>query len=131
MTAQQYDLVLSTLNARYIHSAFGLRYLQANLGQHQSDSIIKEFTIDMVTEWVVEEILAHLPKLVGFGVYIWNVEPTLKVVRQLRALQPDLVIVLGGPEVSHEAQSQAICDLADVVISGWGEVSFRKCVEQV
>ena len=27
------DVVLTTLNAKYIHSAFGLRYLLANLGE--------------------------------------------------------------------------------------------------
>ena len=26
------DIVLSTLNAKYIHASFGLRYLMANLG---------------------------------------------------------------------------------------------------
>ena len=30
------DIVLSTLNAKYIHAAFGLRYLLANMGPPQT-----------------------------------------------------------------------------------------------
>ena len=43
---QQTDNVLATLNARYIHSAFGLRYLKANLGEFESRCEIQEFTLE-------------------------------------------------------------------------------------
>ena len=64
--------------------------------------------------------------IVGFGVYIWNVVQTTEVVRQLKALRPDVRVVLGGPEVSHELEGQPIVALADYVITGWGDVSFPK-----
>ena len=65
-------------------------------------------------------------QIVGFGVYIWNVTQTLEVLRLLKAARPDVKIVLGGPEVSHETGQQAITALADHVITGWGDVSFAK-----
>ena len=37
------EIVLSTLNARYMHTAFGLRYLYANLGELQDRTEIIEF----------------------------------------------------------------------------------------
>ena len=40
------EIVMSTLNARYIHSAFALRYLYANLGALKNHSCIREFTIN-------------------------------------------------------------------------------------
>jgi len=43
--AHEYNIVLTTLNARYMHTAFGLRYLYANLGELQSSACIEEFTI--------------------------------------------------------------------------------------
>jgi hypothetical protein len=67
---------------------------------------------------------------VGFGVYIWNVETTLAVVQILRAVRPDLPIVLGGPEVSYETDTQPLVALADVTITGEGEVAFRRVVEE-
>ena len=37
------DIILTTLNARYMHTAFGLRYLYANLGALQERAAIREF----------------------------------------------------------------------------------------
>ncbi len=124
----QYDIVLSTLNARYIHSAFGLRYLKANLGDYESACQIQEFTLDSRPEDVVEQLLASQPKVVGFGIYIWNVVQTEKVVALLKAVSPDTIVVLGGPEVSYEQDDQAIISLSDYVITGWGEQSFSDLI---
>jgi len=125
------DIVLLTLNARYIHSAFGLRYLKSNLGKYQSRCTIEEFTLESRPEDIVEILLAHSPKIVGFGVYIWNAIQTERVVALLKAVAPDVVVVLGGPEVSYEQEGQAIIDMSDYVITGWGETSFRILVDQL
>lgn len=119
-------IVLSTLNARYIHSAFGLRYLHANLAELQDQCVIEEFTLESRPEDVVERLLIHKPKIIGFGVYIWNVVQTEQVIALLRAVAPEIIIVLGGPEVSYELENQSIVQFADHVITGWGEVSFTQ-----
>lgn len=131
-------IILSTLNARYIHAALGLRYLLANLDVHggaglQARSTIREYTIVRSPDEIVADLLATLgppvpglTQVLGFGVYIWNVTQTTVVLRLLRAVRADLKIVLGGPEVSHETNDQAIVALADHVITGWGDVSFAK-----
>jgi len=131
-------IVLATLNARYIHASLGLRYLLANLDRHGGAGLracteLREYTISRPAQEVVADLLATLgpaseaaPQLVGFGVYIWNVTQTTEVIHLLKAARPDLKIVLGGPEVSHETDQQAITSLADHVITGWGDVSFAK-----
>jgi hypothetical protein len=48
------------------------------------------------------------------------------VIRLLKAARPELIVVIGGPEVSHELDEQAIVQLADHVITGWGDVSFAQ-----
>jgi len=125
------DIILVTLNARYIHSAFGLRYLKANLGPFESRCEIQEFILESRPEDIVEQILASNPKVVGFGVYIWNSVQTEKVVALLKTVAPHIVVVLGGPEVSYENTDQAIVALSDYVITGWGEVSFRELMQLV
>jgi len=125
------DIVLVTLNARYIHSAFGLRYLKANLAEYQSRCHIEEFTLESRPEDIVEILLEHSPKIVGFGVYIWNAVQTERVVALLKAVAPEITVVLGGPEVSYENQDQAIVELSDFVITGWGESSFIDLVRQL
>ncbi len=125
------DILLSTLNARYSHASLGLRYLRANLGELRDRSEIAEFVIGQKTEEIVEKILARRPRILGLGVYIWNVEESTRVVAQLKAVAPEIVIVLGGPEVSYEVSEQRICALADYVITGWGDVTFAWLVETI
>lgn len=124
-------IVLSTLNARYAHASLGLRYLRANLGEWREDSIIREFVTGQKTEEIVERILEGDPHILGLGVYIWNVEESTRLVAQLKVVAPGLIIVLGGPEVSFEVEEQRICELADYVVTGWGDVSFANLVRQL
>ena len=135
-------ILLVTLNAKYIHASLGLRYLLANMARHggadlRERTALHEFTIHRPAQEVVDAVLADMDahaqtpadagrpvQIVGFGVYIWNVLQTTEVVRLLKAQRPQVKVVLGGPEVSHELDGQAIVQLADHVITGWGDVSF-------
>lgn len=125
------DILLATLNARYSHASLGLRYLRANLGALRERSVLREFVIGQKTEEIAEAILAERPKILGLGVYIWNCEESLKLVLMLKAVQPELIIILGGPEVSYECAEQAICGAADYTITGWGDISFAQLCAQI
>lgn len=120
------SILLSTLNARYFHSSFGLRYLLANMGELQPDTAIREFIITQRPLDIAEALLAEQPRIVGFGVYIWNVAETTQVVALLKRVRPDLVIVLGGPEVSHEWEEQPIVQLADYLVTGPADLAFAQ-----
>jgi radical SAM superfamily enzyme YgiQ (UPF0313 family) len=124
-------ILLSTLNARYTHASLGLRYLLANMGPLQEQTRLQEFVIGTKTTEIVERILAQQPRIIGFGIYIWNVEETTKVVAMLKRVAPALVIVLGGPEVSYESGEQEIVKLADYLITGWGDVTFPKLCGEI
>jgi radical SAM superfamily enzyme YgiQ (UPF0313 family) len=125
------DIVLTTLNARYAHAAFGLRYLMANLGSLQPKTKILEFDINQKSTDIIEAILAENPRIVGIGIYIWNVMPATQVVAELKRLRPEIVIVLGGPEVSFETDQQEICRLADYIITGEADLSFGELCEKL
>src|SRR5439155_2278822 len=62
--------------------------------------------------------------IIGFGVYIWNVAETTELVRSLKRLRSDIVVVLGGPEVSYEFENQEVVALADYVITGEADLKF-------
>lgn len=124
-------IVLATINAKYIHSAFGLRCLLANLGPLAESTQIIEFTGGRRPVDMAEEILAARPTIVGLGVYIWNATQSLELVEVLRRVAPDVVLVLGGPEVSHEVDAQAITSKADFVITGEGETALRQLCERL
>ncbi len=118
------EILLSTLNARYVHAAFGLRYLLANLGELRPRAGIREFDINQRPIDIAESIVAEDPRILGLGVYLWNVALTTELVAILRRLRPSLVIVLGGPEVSHEWEDQEIVRLADHVVTGEADLAF-------
>ena len=125
------DIVLATLNAKYIHASFGLRCLMANLGGLRERACMAEFHINQTPLEITEAILLHEPRIVGFGVYIWNVEQTTEVVALLKRIRPELIIILGGPEVSYETDGQEIVALADHVITGEADVKFAEVCEQL
>ncbi len=125
------DIVLTTLNAKYIHASFGLRYLYANLGALQERSTLLEFQISHRALEIVERLLAEEPRVIGIGVYIWNAALSQEVVTLLKRIRPDIWIVLGGPEVSYEVEEQAIVREADYVITGEGDLKFREVCEAI
>lgn len=119
-------IVLATLNARWSHASMGLRCLRANLGRFRERSVIREFTIDQPTLRIVEALLADQPRIIGLGVYIWNLRQTEQVVEVLKALHPEIVIVCGGPELSYGSDHSSLDQLADCIVSGEGEEAFRQ-----
>ncbi len=120
------DIVLATFNARYEHCSFGLRCLMANLGGLAPGAKILEFNTEMRTAEAAEAVLALAPRILGLGVYVWNARESAGLVAELKRLRPDLIIVLGGPEVSYEIPEQQICRDADYVIKGEGETAFAR-----
>jgi len=124
--ADKTDIILTTLNSRYMHSAFGLRYLYANMAELKSSACIEEFTIQQRPIDIVEKLLTHQPKIIGIGVYIWNISEVTKTVELIKQISPQTIIVLGGPEVSHLPDKPAVVDIVDYVLMGAAEKSFRE-----
>ncbi|MEI8064296.1 MAG: DUF4080 domain-containing protein, partial [Verrucomicrobiota bacterium] len=125
------DIVLTTLNAKYPHCAFGLRYLLANLGELRTRAGILEFDINQRSLDIAEQILQHAPQIVGIGVSVWNVTQSTQLVANLKRLRPELNIVLGGPEVSYETEQQPICRQADFVVTGEGDIAFAELCQKL
>ncbi len=125
------QIVLTTLNSKYIHSAFGLRYLYANLGPLQNQATIKEFTIHERPLDIIEKLLELKPKIIGFSVYIWNVIEIGQCIKLLKQINKDVIIVVGGPEVSHIPDAPEWIEQVDYVITGPGEFQFTTLCDQL
>jgi radical SAM superfamily enzyme YgiQ (UPF0313 family) len=114
-----------------MHSAFGLRYLYANLGELQVSACIEEFTIQQRPIDIAEKLLKHQPKIIGFGVYIWNITEVSNTVSLIKQISPETIIVIGGPEVSHLPDKPSVVDDADYVVMGAAEKSFRELCQLI
>ncbi|MBT5935773.1 B12-binding domain-containing radical SAM protein [Sulfurimonas sp.] len=121
-------IILTTLNARFTHSAIGLRYLYANMHSLQKDTQILEFSINDAMQSVAEKLLMNSPDIIGIGVYIWNVSEVAELIHIIKKVSPNIKIVLGGPEVSY-TPFRVDLDDADYIIQGEGDLAFYElCV---
>ena len=125
------DIVLATFNARYEHASIGLRCLLANLGGLAPRAKMLEFNLELRTPEAAEAVLALKPRIVGLGVYVWNARESAMLAAELKRLSPGTVIVLGGPEISHETEAQQLFSDADYVIKGEGELAFVKLCGEI
>lgn len=124
-------ILLTTLNARYIHASLGLRYLLANMGTLRNQTKLIEHDINMAMTDVAESLLADNPRIIGIGVYIWNVAQATELVRLIKTVSPETIVVLGGPEVSYETEQQEITGLVDYVITGQGDLAFAELCHNI
>ncbi len=125
------DILLATINARYHHTSLGLRYLFANLAELQPQSEIVEFVLGKNPRDIAETLLAKKPKIIGLGVYIWNTNQTFEVISHLKKISPEVILVLGGPEISYESEKQNLFPLTDYVIQGESEFLFRDLCREI
>lgn len=125
------QILLCTLNSTYQHSSFGLRYLFANLQELQQKTKILEWTIKENPRTIAEKIVLLRPKIAGFSIYIWNTEETLAVLSILKKIAPEIIIVLGGPEISYETETQPHLKYCDYVIKGEADFSFKNLCEDL
>jgi anaerobic magnesium-protoporphyrin IX monomethyl ester cyclase len=117
-------VLLTTLNAKYIHTNLAIRLLYGlNKDQHPGLEW-KEFTIKENQDSVAEHCAAF--EVVAFSCYIWNITQTLAVASKIKALNPSVKILLGGPEVSYEWQDVIAHEAIDFIITGEGEIPFRE-----
>ena len=106
-----------------------MRYLKAYGEAHGQAYDIVEYTINMPVLHILSDITEHDIDVLGFACYIWNIEMTLHVVDMVKAVRPDIKIVLGGPEVSFTADELLErCPNIDYIVQGEGEEAFHALV---
>lgn len=124
-------VVLSTLNAKYIHTSLALRCLKAYCRDEVPIEIV-EFTIKDPVMNIVADLYQRKPDVLGFSCYIWNIEETIAIIRVLRKIMPELKIVLGGPEVSYDTEywMERLPEV-DFIIMGEGEETFLHLLREL
>ena len=117
-------ILLTILNAKYIHSSLALRSLAAFCKQSPHSLVIKEFTINDHEHTILSSLFKEAPDVVCFSCYIWNRSITLSLVDSLKKILPGVKTVLGGPEVTgNEAEIMANHPV-DIIVTGEGEEPF-------
>lgn len=113
-------VLLTTLNAKFIHTSLALRWLYV-ANRDRFDLSFKEYTIKESVEKIAADLLRTDCEVLGVSVSIWNVRQSRELVALLKKQNPKLIIILGGPEVTYEPEFFLDNWAIDYVISGEGE----------
>lgn len=122
--------IITTLNAKFIHTALSLRLLYiASYKEHDVEFI--EYTIKDQLDHIVSSLLEKNPSIIAFSCYIWNVEETKAVISKIKSTNPEIKIIMGGPEVTYEPEFFLNNFEIDYIMSGEGEVTFPMLIDQI
>ncbi len=118
-------ILLTTLNAKYVHTSLALRNLQAYCRKQAIEASIREYTINQELSQIISDIYRQQPKIIGIACYIWNITMVMELCSLLKKVMPDIVVILGGPEVSYDPLDILQTNpCVDYVIIGEGEESL-------
>lgn len=124
-------VVVSTLNAKYIHTSLALRYLKAYC-ERDFDVEIAEYTIKDPVMNVVTDLYRRKPTVLGLSCYIWNIEETVRIISMMKKIMPQLIIVLGGPEVSFDTEYwMRRLPEVDFIVMGEGEETLHHLLSEI
>ena len=123
-------LLLTAINAKYIHSNLAVYSLKASAEKFKDSIEIAEFTINNQVDYILEEIYKRKPDVLLFSCYIWNLSMIEEVMREFHKLCPNVPIWLGGPEVSFEVENflQKHPEVTGIMM-GEGEETFCELCE--
>lgn len=125
-------ILLTTLNSKYIHSNLAVKYLYMSAIDYRRQLTLREFTINNDPDYIFTEIVRGDYHAVCFSCYIWNVDMTMRLAKNIKKAQPNIKIVLGGPEVSFDSvEIMKKNRFVDFIIRGEGEGVFPAFLKQL
>lgn len=124
------NIVLTAINAKYIHSNLAVYSLRAYAEKYKKEIRIAEYTINQQLDDILKDLYKKKPDVLCFSCYIWNLIYVEDLVREVKKIFPEMPIWLGGPEVSYDA-TDVLLRLPQVtgVMFGEGEETFLELME--
>lgn len=123
------NIVLTAINAKYIHSNLAVYSLKAYAEQYKEHLTIAEYTINQQMDEILMDLYKKQPDVLCFSCYIWNLNYVENLIREIHKIFPQLPIWVGGPEVSYDS-ADVLRRLPEVtgVMKGEGEATFLEVV---
>ena len=125
-------VLLTTLNAKYIHSSLALRLLQKYCTSSDFEISIQEHTINDRIENITAAIYKADADVIGFSCYIWNISMVLEIADRLKKVKPECTIIFGGPEVSYEPKEiMESYPFINYIVMGEGEDTLKELLDNL
>ncbi|KPU44211.1 oxygen-independent coproporphyrinogen-III oxidase-like protein HemZ [Oxobacter pfennigii] len=124
-------IILTEINSKFVHTNLALRYIKACL--KGLDVTLAEYSVNDALDNIIGELNKMKPDILGFSCYIWNIEYVLKIIGSMKKINPKLLVVLGGPEVSYDCTKLMEENTSiDFIVKGEGERTAQElflCLE--
>lgn len=125
-------VLLTTLNAKYVHSNLALKYLYAAAEARRQTMELLEFTINNDDDYIFCELMRGEYDAICFSCYVWNIRRILVLAENVKKARPSTRIIMGGPEVSFDAENFLRSNpFVDFLIAGEGEESFARLLGEL
>lgn len=124
-------ILLTAINAKYIHSNPALYSLRAYAGEMEGREIqIAEYTINHRREDILADLYRHKPDMIAISCYIWNWSMISLLLPEIPKIMPGVPVWLGGPEVSYDAEEiLGKFPMVTGIMVGEGEETFKELIE--
>ncbi|WP_069997692.1 B12-binding domain-containing radical SAM protein [Cellulosilyticum sp. I15G10I2] len=123
------NVLLLALNAKYIHSSLALRSIKSYCKEYAAHINLLETTINNHENEIIKEIYNASPDIIGVSCYIWNMSLIKTLLPTLKKILPESTIILGGPEVSYDAEELLLSLDADIIMEGEGEITWKEYLD--
>lgn len=123
-------VLLTAINAKYIHSNLAVYSLKSYASDYEKEVEIVEYTINQNIDDILADIFRKAPKLLCFSCYLWNIKYVEQLIVEAKKIIPEVLIWLGGPEVSYNA-AVVLERLVQVegIMCGEGEETFLELLD--
>ena len=119
-------LTLTGLASQYIHmplAPFCLRQAVEDASL-PVDVTVCDLNINQTQEELLAAVMATRPDAVGVSLYIWNRLCAVQLIRRIKALSPETVVIVGGPEATFSVEDTFRDAPVDYLLRGAGEESL-------
>ena len=92
-------LTLTGLASQYIHMPLAPFCLKNAVDKTLPDvtTTICDLNINDTQEDLLHRVMATEPDVLGVSLYIWNRECAARLIRRVKALRPEIIVIVGGP----------------------------------
>lgn len=98
------NITLLGINSKFVHTNLAIRYIKRIIENIENYNLtLVESSINNQLPKIIREVVESKPEILLISTYIWNKEFVFKIIVELKKINPNLKIYLGGPEVSYNA----------------------------
>ena len=119
-------LTITGLSSQYIHYPLAPFCLKRAVEEKipQAQVTICDVNINDPAEELLFRVMDTKPEILAVCLYIWNREAAGRLIRRVKALNPAVTVIVGGPEATWSAEKTLAEMPVDYLLRGAGEESL-------